>query len=688
MSFRAHGKWCGPGWSAGQWKDAKDLTEEDKKVEAIDELDQACKEHDIGIAEGDPEANDKFVEKVSQLGFKGAAFGALVKWLGPSTQSILQNKKKMTRRNVKDEDYEAWKSSNSIRLKNKQKEKRQTEREFRQDENRIYNPREDISTNEEPKQIKTKMWTENIDLKDDPDRREAIKKAATRIQQTFRKQIDAERNRQKDMIYEQNRNRNNPLQSIQDAIDRMNEVTTDLEGNVINNETPEETKENEPNLTANKPNRPASSLSNLSARRQIKFNSDSDTSMDPEPEPMAMAMSSSNTDGNPSTHRQVQPNYKIPREIGFITETRSVMLPLTIYFSVNKLDANQPVVFKFMLNDTYDIFRYTTVQEQTYPATSTNYTAYTNTNPVVPGDQVHNVSRYAGVDRSKGISNDMACAVCATFNHGVKINKSVGQNMLRAYQFPSTTYTNVSGNTTKTGSDKFGYGDRAAQGDYAPAWRDFYENIYRNRHVMQTDWRLTIQSAQSGAYHRGVVLSQTETITTQSVATPILPTTKPLAQMLRFKRIKEHALSSFDAQGGKVVDVISGSWTPNSSIRRDVVDDEKCKVWYPTKGPNSPSPFDWKEFQTLLFYNDEMSNMQNSYYNCKLELLYHVQYRDLIETCRFPTYADTTSILTVQNMTYPQITFTAGNFWPSADEPGHQEAINLAHSLNNAAVKY
>jgi hypothetical protein len=100
MSFRAHGNWCGPGWSAGQWKDAKDLTEEDKQVEAIDALDQACKEHDIGIAEGDPLANQKFYTKAAQAGWYGLTMAQLVRIGGPSLQNYLRgsdmsdNKKK------------------------------------------------------------------------------------------------------------------------------------------------------------------------------------------------------------------------------------------------------------------------------------------------------------------------------------------------------------------------------------------------------------------------------------------------------------------------------------------------------------------------------------------------------------------------------------------------------------------
>ena len=90
MSFAAHGNWCGPGWSARQWKDAKDLTEEDKQVEAVDALDQACKEHDIGIAEGDPLANKKFYEKAAAAGWYGLTLAQFVKIGGPSLQNYLR----------------------------------------------------------------------------------------------------------------------------------------------------------------------------------------------------------------------------------------------------------------------------------------------------------------------------------------------------------------------------------------------------------------------------------------------------------------------------------------------------------------------------------------------------------------------------------------------------------------------
>jgi len=89
MSLRGHGNWCGPGWTAGQWKDSKDLTDEDRLVPAVDALDAICKEHDIGLHDFPDKANElnkAFAEKASALGIKGKLFATLVSNFGPSPQ--------------------------------------------------------------------------------------------------------------------------------------------------------------------------------------------------------------------------------------------------------------------------------------------------------------------------------------------------------------------------------------------------------------------------------------------------------------------------------------------------------------------------------------------------------------------------------------------------------------------------
>ena len=46
---KIHGNWCGPDWTAGQKKPAKDLIPSDRDVACLDKLDCACKVHDIEV---------------------------------------------------------------------------------------------------------------------------------------------------------------------------------------------------------------------------------------------------------------------------------------------------------------------------------------------------------------------------------------------------------------------------------------------------------------------------------------------------------------------------------------------------------------------------------------------------------------------------------------------------------------
>jgi hypothetical protein len=614
MSFAAHGNWCGPGWSARQWKDAKDLTEEDKQVEAIDELDQACKEHDIGIAEGDPLANQKFYRNAAEAGWYGLTLAQFVKIGGPSLQNYLRGGEAMVKGAGVEKNYK------------------------------------------------------RRDVKNKP--RKSVERYSEKMNEyAERKEMDAEDS-------DSERLRQN------DRDDRVVEALVD-----INGDTPMMAPGGDPNLTAGKDASQSSSQFNSSARRTINFDS---PNMDGDAgEPMEMAMmSASNSDGNKSTNTKIKPNYSLPREIGFLTETRTAMLPLTIYFSVNGLDQDSPVVFKFMLNDTFDIFRNTDVVAQTFTTgnsvlLSEQVNVPNFTPAVAPGGNPYQTtliskSRVAGDPRTKGISNDMAYSVYEP--HGNKLIKPVNANMFEAKKFPITTRTSVSATTTTTGSGKFGYNrkySRRDNGDYAMAWRDYYESVYRNRHVFQCDWKLEVECAQEGAYHRGVVLDAVETVTTQSVATPVIPTNKSLGETTGYKRIKEHRLYGYNVQGGKEKTIISSSWNINRPARHDVVDDENTKVWYPTQLPNGLPPFDWQEYQTLLFYNDQFSSNTKPCFNCKLDLLYHVQYRDLIGTLRYPDSDSATQLLQIRDTMYPRGHPTP---WVNFDIPDRAESLLYLHA--------
>jgi len=83
-----YGNWCGPGWTAGQKKPSKQLTDEDFKVPAINSLDQACKNHDIGLFYAKTKSdvkrvNQRFIKEARNEGITGKAMAWLVNVAGP-----------------------------------------------------------------------------------------------------------------------------------------------------------------------------------------------------------------------------------------------------------------------------------------------------------------------------------------------------------------------------------------------------------------------------------------------------------------------------------------------------------------------------------------------------------------------------------------------------------------------------
>lgn len=91
ISLAWHGKYCGPGWSENKYQDSVCGSEQ-----AIDQLDELCKEHDCDYnkAQGEDflqqEADRKFVERVQQLG----GIKAYLTKLAILSQMVLRGKPK------------------------------------------------------------------------------------------------------------------------------------------------------------------------------------------------------------------------------------------------------------------------------------------------------------------------------------------------------------------------------------------------------------------------------------------------------------------------------------------------------------------------------------------------------------------------------------------------------------------
>lgn len=96
--MRFHGKWTGPGWTAGQYKDTSELTDEDRKIEAEDSLDEFAKAHDIGLhdhPENAKQLNKEYVKGAWKHGsIKGKLAAVAVALGGPSPAPPLSNSTK------------------------------------------------------------------------------------------------------------------------------------------------------------------------------------------------------------------------------------------------------------------------------------------------------------------------------------------------------------------------------------------------------------------------------------------------------------------------------------------------------------------------------------------------------------------------------------------------------------------
>jgi hypothetical protein len=389
---------------------------------------------------------------------------------------------------------------------------------------------------------------------------------------------------------------------------------------------------------------------------------------------------SAESGGTKSGRRQIMPMYRAPRRY-FLAEDVVVALPMKLMFSINKLDRSSPVTFKFILNDTYNIFRYTDLQAQPFDAGS-NFTyvpeGYQN-NPSTgspPADNSIVPSLIQDmVSREKGISNDMAYDQWIIPTSGKLIQKPVNNNIFEARRFIRMMPTSVPGTTTATGSGKIGNGS----GDVAPDYRDYYEKFYNVRHVHACNWKLTLENASVSDKANAVCMHKVETIT---------PASGSLGQNLETNQSLHNAINwphlDLVPIRGKQTE-ITGQWRNDSSSQHhDVIDEDEISIWYPTGIQNSPAPKLWEEFQTMMFYADDQ-DIHNPCYNVVFEAEWIVEYRDMKRLWRNRNrdVVDTTSLGTYNDLKpgFPGV--TAGTNWPSVKNVGNFDSMGIARTIGN-----
>jgi len=400
-------------------------------------------------------------------------------------------------------------------------------------------------------------------------------------------------------------------------------------------------------------------------RRQIDMDIKED-----EPMPMALrsAGESASTSGTSkstsgTSNRIIMPMYTTPKRSWF-EKRQMVVLPVKINFSINKLDRVSPILFRFQLNDTYNQYRQYTegtpgvtfpaFVSQQFPtnaqtginqlrweteAPDSNVATSAGATPTITGTFRDfgagsiATSKYVRAtqgtmndvfNRAKGISRDMVYDQFVERNHGTLVRKPVNLNMYEARRFVRTTpCTGTAGGQGGTGSGTFG----TADGDIAPDFRNFYEEMYQVRHVHGCNWRMTIENGSNSVESQAVCLHKTESITNgYASANENLTINSTLHDAVQWPRVQQKPIK------GKFT-TISGQWR-SKDAHHEVVDADEIKNWYQCGQINGPAPAKtWDEFETMMFYADANAYHYPSF-NVQFEAEWIVEYRDLKKVYR------------------------------------------------------
>lgn len=393
---------------------------------------------------------------------------------------------------------------------------------------------------------------------------------------------------------------------------------------------------------------------------------------------MSLAVSES---GTGKRKRAIMPLYTTPAW-KMLEERKMVRLPLKIYFSINKLDRQTPVTFKFQLNEYWNQFRNQSFVNQEFNVTNDveeeqALVALLNTGAGTTVGAAQRLEDRTGIprnvaNRAKGISRDQAYDQYITDN-GTFVQKPVNINYFEARQFPRTTPCETASTVNSTGEGKFG----TATGDIQPDYRNFYERFYQNRHVHGCAWKLTVTNASKTDQSRAVVFHKTETVSQNNdSANQNWETNRPLQDVVNWPHKQMVPISGHET-------VITGLYRSDQA-HHDIIDDDEIKEWYPTatfnpttNAPTVPtfSPA-FEENETFLFYADGQV-MADPCFNAYLEIDWLVEYRDLRRVWRNPLRSTTQDIL-LGKITDLYATFPNPATWPSVKNFSNVELGHIA----------
>lgn len=295
-------------------------------------------------------------------------------------------------------------------------------------------------------------------------------------------------------------------------------------------------------------------------------------------------------------------------ELGVFTETRSAILPLRFYLSMNTLNTVSGVALNLRLNAPYNL----------------------TTTPMV--------SQTAGATRIKGVSVDAP-------PDGVTNTAT----QLQGYTTGITLATGQALTTSGSGVP--------ADTDLHPAWRLWYEKLYDSYHVVKTEYRVKFRNARSAIDTDAIVYYDYDVSTANNTGNT-MPTNLGHEYYKTWKHVEQvNVAPKAQANGERYVAQIEGTWVPGS-IAKNTVNATDIKTWYTTGAAPSPA---WTEQLSMVAFL-RSGGSATTHLEVEIEVAYYVQYRDLKDNIRYP-YASMPAVNLVTPNDNIQVPYTQPQLW-------------------------
>lgn len=362
--------------------------------------------------------------------------------------------------------------------------------------------------------------------------------------------------------------------------------------------------------------------------------------------------------GNGDSGHETKPNYKLPRELGMFTETRTAILPIELYFTFGNLRGDWKDTsnkFKNLLylrmNSPYNVLKDTTlyrnnVNNNRVEGLGTNLQGchYNNTPLIATRSYPYQLQP------DYGLGTTLECSSSTAYPAYLRYYQKIYEHYTVLETHYKITLTNCAkqathGTTTSIVNEACQFPDGAPTGTPTPTQQ------YKSLELIKS----VNQGFEGNDYDAAVVYGFD---TYGEFGQNRIPNTEKELHLTNAQRwkgvhIKPLPAGKLDREVSNEV-VIEGVWYPNS-LRNDTYNEEEKKTWHATGSftetigvtkPNyqgmegtlsggEPTPAHNELLMIACMMNRGVNSNGAVDVQCKVDLSYHVQFRDLKNLYRY-----------------------------------------------------